>query len=104
MVAEGPAVKLFESEQQFFAGEFARLWRWTMGEAMRLGLLPADFLDQVALQWSFPQLVNRDRAKERETDAKLAEIGILSRAEVARRDGVDPATMQAEIAAERSAN
>lgn len=102
MVAEGPAVKLFESEQQFFASEFARLWRWTMSEAVRLGLLPADFFEHVTLQWSFPQLVNRDRSKEREIDARLAEANILSRAEVARRDGVDPTTMQSEIAAEQT--
>lgn len=101
MVAEGPAVKLFESEQHFFANEFARLWRMVMTEAVRLGLLPADFFDHVAMQWSFPQLVSRDRSQERLTDAKLAEEKILSRAEVARRDGVDPATMRAEIAAER---
>ena len=102
MVAEGPAVKLFESEQQFFSGEFARLWRWVMNEAVRLGLLPGDFFEQVALQWSFPQLVSRDRSKERKTDAELAKAEILSRSEVARRDGVDPSTMQAEIAAEKS--
>lgn len=102
MVAEGPAVKLFESEQQFFAGEFARLWRWAMTEAIRLGLLPDDFFEHVAVQWSFPQLVSRDRPKEREIDAQLAEAEILSRAEVARRDGVDPATMRAEIAAEKT--
>lgn len=102
MVAEGPAVKLFESEQQFFSGEFARLWRWVMSEAVRMKLLPADFFDHVQLQWSFPQLVSRDRPKEREIDAHLAEAEILSRAEVARRDGVDPKTMQAEIAAEKA--
>jgi capsid protein len=101
MVAEGPAVKLFESEQQFFGGEFARLWRWVMGEGIRRGLLPEDFFDRASLQWSFPQLITRDRPKERATDAQLAAAGILSRAEVARRDGVDPATMQAEIAGER---
>jgi capsid protein len=102
MVAEGPAVKLFESEQQFFAGEFARLWRWVMQEAIRLGRLPDDFFEHVAVQWSFPQLVSRDRPKERAADVQLAKEEILSRAEVARRDGVDPATMRAEIAAERS--
>lgn len=103
MVAEGPAVKLFESEQQFFSGEFARLWRWVMNQAMRLDLLPSDFFDHVTVQWSFPQLVTRDRSRERVTDARLAEAEILSRAEVARRDGVDPATMRAEIAAEKNA-
>ncbi len=101
MVAEGPAVKLFESEQQFFAQEFARLWRWVMREAIRQELLPADFFEHVALQWSFPQLVSRDRSQERLTDAKLAEVEILSKAEVARRDVADPATMRAEIAGEK---
>ncbi len=43
MVAEGPAVKLFQAEQQFFIGEFERLWRWVMSEAIRGGLLPEDF-------------------------------------------------------------
>lgn len=101
MVAEGPAVKLFESEQQFFANELCPLWMWVLGEAAALGLLPADVLDRVAPRWSFPQLVSRDRARERLADVRLAEAGILSRAEIARRDNVDPVAMQAEIAAER---
>jgi hypothetical protein len=100
MVAEGPAVKLFQSEQQFFANEFTRLWRWVMAEAVALGLLPADFLARVECVWTFPQLVNRDRPRERLADVQLVESRILSRAEVARRDGADPNTMQAELAAE----
>ncbi len=43
MVAEGPAVKLFQSEQQFFAREFTRLWRWVMEVAIELGYLPETF-------------------------------------------------------------
>jgi capsid protein len=101
MVAEGPAVKLFESEQQFFAGEFERLWRWVIGQAVSHGLLPADVLQRVRPHWHFPQVVNRDRSKERETDARLIDAGVLSRAEVARRDNVAPAAMQAELALER---
>lgn len=96
MVAEGPAVKLFESEQQFFAGEFERLWRWVMGEATRLGLLSEDFLEKHVAQWSFPQLVNRDRPRERLADVRLIEAGVLSRAEVARRDSADPEAMRRE--------
>jgi capsid protein len=102
MIAEGPAVKLFESEQQFFARELEPLWRWVLSQAASLGLLPPDVLERVSPQWTFPQLVNRDRAKEREVDARLVEAQVLSRAEVARRDNVDPAVMQAEIAAERA--
>ncbi|QDT67059.1 phage portal protein [Calycomorphotria hydatis] len=100
MVAEGPAVKLFEAEQHFFAGEFRRLWFWVMSEAIRAGKLPDDFLSKIRPRWSFPQLVNRDRSRERDTDTRMVEAGILSRAEVARRDGVDPGTMRHELNAE----
>jgi capsid protein len=100
MVAEGPAVKLFQSEQQFFATEFTRLWRWVMNDAMELGLLPSDFFSKVTPNWTFPQLVNRDRTRERLADVRLVESRILSRAEVARRDGVDPKTMVEELASE----
>lgn len=103
MVAEGPAVKLFQSEQQFFAAEFTRLWRWIMAEAVALRLLPADFFDLVEPSWSFPQLVSRDRPRERLADVRLVESRVLSRAEVARRDGVDPATMRSELQAEADA-
>lgn len=97
MVAEGPAVKLFQSEQQFFAGEFTRLWRWVMADAVTLRVLPADFFDQIEPAWSFPQLVSRDRPRERMADVRLVESRVLSRAEVARRDGVDPSTMRDEL-------
>lgn len=103
MVAEGPAVKLFQSEQQFFAGEFTRLWRWVLGSAVARGLLPAEFFEVVAAHWTFPELVNRDRARERLADVRLVESRILSRAEVARRDGVDPGAMRKELAAEGAA-
>jgi len=103
MVAEGPAVKLFESEQQFFAAEFDRLWRWVMQTAVEQGLLPDDFLTQVEPVWTFPQLVNRDRSRERLADVRLVEAGILSRAEVARRDNVDPQAMQTELEGELTA-
>lgn len=97
MVAEGPAVKLFQSEQQFFAAEFTRLWRWVMADAVAQGRLPADFFEHVEPVWTFPQLVNRDRPRERLADVRLVESRILSRAEVARRDGADPHTMRAEL-------
>jgi capsid protein len=97
MVAEGPAVKLFQCEQQFFAGEFTRLWRWVMGDAAALGLLPSDFDERIEPAWTFPQLVNRDRPRERMADVRLVESRILSRAEVARRDGADPVAMRTEL-------
>ena len=89
MVAEGPAVKLFEAEQQFFVGEFTRLWRRVMEAAAGAGRLPGDVLARVKPVWTTPGLVNRDRVKERLADVRLVEAGVLSRAEVARREGVE---------------
>lgn len=100
MVSEGPAVKLFQSEQRFFAAELSRLWRWVMSEAVRLGLLPNDFCKSVEPDWAFPTVVARDRPRERYADVRLVQAGVLSRSEVARRENVDPATMRAELASE----
>jgi len=96
MVAEAPAVKFFQAEQEFFAREFTRLWQWVMADAVEQGLLPLDFFERMDVRWTFPQLVNRDRSQERLADVQLIESGVLSRSEVARRDGVDPGVMRAE--------
>ena len=101
MVAEGPAVKLFESEQHFFTQEFTRLWKMVMTDAIRRGELPGDVLEFIQPDWTLPQLVNRDRNQERLSCAKLTEINVLSRSEVARREGVDPELMQQEIQEEQ---
>lgn len=100
MVAEGPAVKLFQAEQLFFAQEFDRLWNWVMEVAIFQGLLPANFFQLIETSWTFPQLVTRDRPRERTADAELVRLGILSRAEVARRDGVVPERMRNELSDE----
>ena len=100
MVAEGPAVKLFQSEQTFFAAELSRLWRQVMSEAVRLELLPTDFVEVTEPDWAFPTLVARDRPRERYADVRLVQAGILSRAEIARRENVDPAVMRSELARE----
>ena len=102
MVAEGPAVKFFESEQNFFEHEFTRLWRWVMRDAVAAGLLPEDFFEQIQPHWTFPELVNRDRAQERLADVQLVQNQILSRAEVGRRENVDPQQMRHELAEEAS--
>jgi capsid protein len=100
MIAEGPAVKMFQSQQQFFAGEFTRLWEWVMAGAVAAGELPAEFFSLVAPDWCFPELVNRDRPRERHVDTRMVQAGILSRAEVARREGLDPDVIRREIETE----
>lgn len=101
MVAEGPAVKLFQSEQRFFTRAFTALWREVMSEAERLGLLGPEQLAQVESRWSYPELISRDRPRERQADVELIRAGVLSRAEVQRREQLDPRTMRTEIASER---
>ncbi len=101
MVAEGPAVKLFQSEQQFFSQEWNCLWRTVMRAGIAQGQLPAGLFERIEPAWTFPVVVNRDRTKERLTDARLVDSHILSRAEVARRDGVDPSVMRCEMAEEQ---
>jgi capsid protein len=100
MIAEGPAVKMFQAQQHFFADEFTRLWRWVMANAISSGRMPAEFFDWITAEWCFPELVNRDRPRERHVDTRMVSASILSRAEVARREGLDPDVMRREIAAE----
>lgn len=102
MVAEGPAVKLFAAEQHALTSELNRLVTWIMAEATTLDLIPRNWREQVDLKWSLPNLVSRDRPRERLADLRLAEAEILSKAEVARRDGVDPQQMQREISHEQN--
>lgn len=96
MVAEGPAVKLFQSLQQWLADDLTRFWRWIMQDAVDAALLPRDTFDRIHVEWTFPTLVARDRPAERMADVALLDHGVLSRAEVARRDGVDPEQMERE--------
>ncbi|MCA9071209.1 MAG: phage portal protein, partial [Planctomycetaceae bacterium] len=100
LVAEGPAVKLFHSEQLFFGGEWNQLWRWVLLQNIASGQLPDNTFERIKPEWTFPNLAARDRPRERQADVQLANAGILSKAEVARRDNTDPQLMQAEIARE----
>ncbi len=101
MVAEGPAVKLFQSEQRFFTRAFTALWRKLMRDAVRLGVSSVGELHQVEPRWTYPELISRDRPRERQADVELIRAGVLSRAEVQRREQLEPRAMRAEIAGER---
>ena len=97
MVAEGPAVKLFEAEQRWLAGELSRFFVQILrGCDLSSFGLSQDDLTRVRAEWAFPQLVPRDRSADRATDLSLLAANVLSRAEVARREGVDVEAMDAE--------
>jgi len=100
MVAEGPAVKLFQCEQNYFCGEFERLWKRLMQEAVFQNQLDEETLQQAELHWSKPELISRDRPRERQADVALINAKVLSRAAVQRKENLDPQQMQREIDAE----
>ena len=100
LAAESPAVKRFAAEQRFLADALTRLWDRVQADAARRGLLPPDVRRRVRPDWTFPDVAFRDRAKERTADVALVDAGVLSRAEVARREGVEPADMRRESAEE----
>ncbi len=100
MVAEGPAVKLFQCEQNYFCGEFERLWKRLMQEAIFRSQVDEELLQQVELHWSKPELVSRDRPRERQADVALVNAKVLSRAAVQRKENLDPQQIQREIESE----
>ena len=102
MAAEGPAVKRFAAEQRFFAAALARLWRALADDAVTRGVVSAAEVAGLRPEFTWADLAHRDRPAERSADVKLVEAGVLSRAELARREGVDPAAMRRELARELS--
>ena len=75
LVAEGPAVKLFHSEQLFFAGEWNRLWRWAMSQFIAAGQLPANTFERIKPEWTFPDLAVRDRPQGTPGRCAIGESG-----------------------------
>ena len=102
LVAEGPAVRHFASWQAFFIGQWQKLFRLVMAEAVRLGYLTSLEADQVSLHLTPPSLAVRNRHVEALADAVYFDRGALSRQELARRDQADPAQMQKERSQEQN--
>ncbi|MCA8987530.1 MAG: phage portal protein [Planctomycetaceae bacterium] len=100
MIAEGPAVKLFRNEQRLISEGLGRLWKLVMDQGVETGVLDSRELRKVERCWVYPELVSRDRPREREVDVRLIEAGVLSRAEVQRREKLDPRQVEEELAKE----
>jgi capsid protein len=96
-VAERPALRYFAAWQAFFIGQWQKLFRMVLGEAVALRLLTATEARQVSLEITPPALAVRDRHTEAQADALYFDRGALSSRELARRDGADPEVMQREI-------
>jgi capsid protein len=102
LVAEGPAVRHFASWQAFFIGQWQKLFRMVMSEAVRLGYLTTSEVEKVSLHLIPPTLAVRNRHVEALADAVYFDRGAISRQELARRDRTDPAQMQQERGTEQA--
>ncbi|NLE36927.1 MAG: phage portal protein, partial [Pirellulaceae bacterium] len=90
MVAEGPAVRMFQRLQNEMIEDDLELFDRVIGHAIRAGRLPAEAARRVSIQGMAPSLAVRDRLKETQADAILLRCGAMSRETMALRHGLDP--------------
>ena len=90
MVAEGPAVKMFDRLQHEMLGDdIELLWR-VLRHAVEAGRLPTEALAAVDIRGIPPTLAVRDRLKDAQADQILVRNGAMSVATMAMRNGLDP--------------
>jgi capsid protein len=90
MVAEGPAVKMFDRLQHEMMADDVELLRRVVGHAAACGRLPADALAAVTIRGIPPTLAVRDHLKDAQADQILVRNGAMSVATMALRAGLDP--------------
>jgi hypothetical protein len=90
MVAEGPAVKMFQRLQHDMIEEDLEvMWR-VITAAVQQGRLPAEALTTTDIQAIPPTLAARDRYKEALADQILVRNKAMSTQTMAMRHGLDP--------------
>jgi capsid protein len=90
MVAEGPAVKMFDRlQREMTAEDLEVMWR-VLAHAVVGGLLPADTLTEIEVRAIAPTLAVRDRLRDAQADQILVRAGAMSVATMALRHGLDP--------------
>jgi len=103
LVAEGPAVKMFERLQSSLKNDDCRvLWR-VIDNAAAAGRLPADIRRRVELQISLPSLHVRDQLRECQIERIAYEKGILSPQTWSQRLGLDYDQEQKNLAMHNAA-
>lgn len=89
MIAEGPAVRMFQRLQAAMVEDDCELlWR-VIDNAMQAGRLPSDTRTLVELQITPPSLQIRDRLQEAQVDKIAFKHGVLSRQTWSRHLGLD---------------
>ncbi len=90
LVAEGPAVKMFERLQHdLIVDDLEVMWRVLRGAAAA-GKLEAEALDLIDIQVEPPKIAVRDRLQEAQVDEILVRNGAMSVDRMALRHGLDP--------------
>jgi capsid protein len=90
MVAEGPAVKMFERLQHEMLDEDLELLDRVVAHAVAAGRLPPEAVAAVAIRGIPPTLAVRDRLKDAQADQILLRNGAMSIPTMALRHGLDP--------------
>jgi len=90
MVAEGPAVKMFERLQYEMLEDDLDLMRRVVFHAVEAGRLPAEAITAVDIRGIPPTLAVRDRLKDAQADQILVRNGAMSVQTMSMRNGLDP--------------
>jgi len=90
MVAEGPAVKMFQRMQHEMIEEDVELLRRVVEHATAVGRLPREAVAAVDIRGIAPTLAVRDRLRDARADQILLQCGAMSPRTMAMRHGLDP--------------
>ncbi len=90
MVAEGPAVRMFERLQHEMSLDDLCVLRRVIANAIAAGRLPDEARTMIDLQSVPPLLAVRDRLEEARADQILLKNGVMSAQTMAMRYGLDP--------------
>ncbi len=89
MVAEGPAVRMFQRLQHEMIEDDLELFQRVIAAAIDAGRLPRDALRRVDIEGIPPSLAVRDRLREAQADQILVRLGAMSPQTLALRHGLD---------------
>lgn len=78
MIAEGPAVRMFERLQSEMVAEDMRLMKRVLFHAVQAQKLPPEVVTELRIQITPPRLSVRDRLEEVQADRILVELGAMS--------------------------
>lgn len=89
MVAEGPAVRMFERLQHELLREDRAVMQRVMDNAVRAGVFSRETVERTFVRITPPTLSVRDRLRETQADRILVELGAMSVQTMAQRHGLD---------------